>query len=421
LSKPRGKVTEMETRHITKFAFLAWVVMLSSAVPNAMAENDLLDAIKNGDVKLNLRYRYEIVSQDGFAEDANASTLRTRLAYDSQEFNGWKLILEGENVTEILSDNFNSGAGTSSPDRDIYPLVADPNSTEFNQVYLSYTFNEEAFIRLGRQRILLDNQRFVGGVGWRQNEQTFDGFSLKSEIGQGALFYSFIYKVNRIFGDDVAAGDHDQNTHLVNYTWPVNEMSNLTIYYYDIDNHDNATFSTRTLGAHFKGNAEFFANRTFNWRLEYALQDDNGNNPVDYKANYFRIDVGYQPTPEYYIFAGWEVLEGDDEQVDSMFRTPLATLHLFNGWADRFLTTPSTGLKDTFVGANGKVGKSNWQVIWHDFQAESTKFKFGWELDAKIAFKPSKRTELLLKAALFKGESGEPDVTKLWLMLTTNF
>jgi len=225
----------METRHITKFAFLAWVVMLSSAVPNAMAENDLLDAIKNGDVKLNLRYRYEIVSQDGFAEDANASTLRTRLAYDSQEFNGWKLILEGENVTEILSDNFNSGAGTSSPDRDIYPVVADPNSTEFNQVYLSYTFNEEAFIRLGRQRILLDNQRFVGGVGWRQNEQTFDGFSLKSEIGQGALFYSFIYKVNRIFGDDVAAGDHDQNTHLVNYTWPVNEMSNLTIYYYDID------------------------------------------------------------------------------------------------------------------------------------------------------------------------------------------
>jgi len=138
----------MKTRRITKFADLACAVMLASAVNNAWAENSRLDVIKNGEMKLNLRYRFETVSQDSFAEDANASTLRTRLNYSSQEFNGWKLFIEVDNVTEIFSDNFNSGAGTSSPDRDIYSVVADPNSTEFNQAYLNYTFKDKAFIRL---------------------------------------------------------------------------------------------------------------------------------------------------------------------------------------------------------------------------------------------------------------------------------
>ncbi len=140
----------MDTRQFTQLAVLACAVMLTSAGPNASAEHGLGDAIKNGDVKLNLRYRYETVNEDGFAEDANASTLRTRLIYSSGEYNGWKLFLEGENVTEIFSDNFNSGAGTSSPDRNIFPVVADPNGTEINQAYLNYAFNEKASIRLGR-------------------------------------------------------------------------------------------------------------------------------------------------------------------------------------------------------------------------------------------------------------------------------
>ncbi len=411
----------MDIRPLTKLAVLACTVMFAGTFQCVSAQDSLGEALKNGEFKFNFRYRLEFVDQDGFTENAQASTLRTRLVYNSKEYNGWNLFVEAENTTEVLLDNFNSGAGTSDPSRNKFPVVADPNHTEFNQAYLNYAFSEKSSVRLGRQRILLDNQRFVGGVGWRQNEQTYDGGSFKSKVGEGDLFYSYVYNVNRIFGDDVAAGDQEQDTHLLNFAWPVNDSSKLTFYYYDIDNDDDASFSTSTFGGHFKGKTNIEGDRAFNWGLEFATQDDNGKNPVDYSASYFRADAGLQFLPQLNIFAGWEMLEGDDTRAGAMFRTPLATLHAFNGWADRFLTTPAAGIEDAFIGAKGKVGGSNWQVIFHDFQAESGSGDFGSELDASVSFKPSERTGLLLKAAFFDGDGGQPDVTKLWLMLTASF
>ena len=65
------------------FAF--WIVALSpaAAVEPPAANDTVLDALKNGKVLLNVRYRYEHSGQDGFDEDAHASTLRTRLGYET--------------------------------------------------------------------------------------------------------------------------------------------------------------------------------------------------------------------------------------------------------------------------------------------------------------------------------------------------
>ena len=411
----------MEIRPLKKVAAIVCAMVFAGLINNASAQDSLGDSFRDGEFKFNFRYRFEFVDQDGFSENAQASTLRTRLVYSNKEYNGWTFFVEAENTSELLLDNFNSGAGTSHPSRNKYPVVADPNHTEFNQVYLNYKFDEDTSLKLGRQRILLDNQRFVGGVGWRQNEQTYDGVSLRSKVGDGTLFYGYVYNVNRIFGNDVAAGDHDQDTHLLNFAWPVTDKSKLTFYYYDIDNDDAAAFSTSTFGAHIKGKTKIEGDRAFNWGLEYAAQDDSGNNPVDYSASYFRVDVGLQVIPQLNVFGGWEMLEGDDTRSGAMFRTPLATLHAFNGWADRFLATPANGIEDAFIGAKGKLGDNPWQLIYHDYQFESGRGDYGSELNASIAFKPWEKTGLLLKAAFFDGEDGQPDVTKLWCMFTANF
>ena len=55
-----------------------------------------------------------------------------------------------------------------------YPAVADPETYEINRLQLTNTRIPMTTVTLGRQRIVLDDQRFVGNVGWRQNEQTFD-------------------------------------------------------------------------------------------------------------------------------------------------------------------------------------------------------------------------------------------------------
>lgn len=57
--------------------------------------------------------------------------------------------------------------------------MADPECTEANQAYLQMKLGTFTGIA-GRQRVILDNARFIGNVGWRQNEQTYDAVTFKS-------------------------------------------------------------------------------------------------------------------------------------------------------------------------------------------------------------------------------------------------
>ena len=180
-----------------------------------------------------LRYRVT-VSQDGIEEDALASLLKTRLSFKSGDYQGLKLYVEVDDVTAIGEENYNStGNGNSE-----YPVVADPLGTEVNQAKLEYSSGEFTFTG-GRQRILHDNQRFVGGVAWRQNEQTYDGYRL--QFGKTAPFkfdYSFVYNVNRIFGENSPNSDLDGQLHLVNASYKVAEGHKVSgfAYLYDFEN-----------------------------------------------------------------------------------------------------------------------------------------------------------------------------------------
>lgn len=137
---------------------------------------------------------------------------------------------------------------------------------------------------------------------------------------------------------------------------------------------------------------------------EYAHQKDAHNNAVDYSADYYRLDfsVGFESVTPY---LGYEVLGGDDTQSGAAFRTPLATLHAFNGWADKFLTTPDAGLEDFFVGIKGKAWRWSWNLVYHDFNAESGSGDFGNEFDASISRKFADHYAFLLKGAWFDGDS----------------
>ncbi|HHL32451.1 MAG TPA: hypothetical protein ENJ41_07675, partial [Oceanospirillales bacterium] len=254
----------------------------------ATAADNLMDAFSNGDASLSFRYRYEFVDQDGFSKDANASTLRTRLNYKTEDYKGFTFFIEADNVTELFIDDFNAGAG-NSPGRTAYPVVADPEGTELNQAWFNFNFSQGNGIKVGRQRILLDNQRFVGGVGWRQNEQTYDAVSGSFKLGASKLFVAYVDHVNRIFGDDVPAGDHDNNTYLVNWSNKFANAGKLTLYYYDINNKDAAAFSTSTFGAKYAGSMN-----AFNYGIELASQSDAHNNAVNYSAGYLRLDGGYK-------------------------------------------------------------------------------------------------------------------------------
>ena len=385
--------------------------------PVTSAEN-LADAISNGDANLSFRYRFETVDQSGFERNAYASTLRTRVNYKTESYRGWQFFIEADNVMEIFADNYNAGGG-NTPNNGQYPVVADPTGTEINQAWFSHAFTDDHKLTVGRQRILLDNQRFVGGVGWRQNEQTYDAVSFNAKVAESQLFLSYIENVNRIFGDDVAAGNHDNQSFLANWSNTWHDRHQLRAYYYHIDNRDDAGFSTATLGAAFKTHWPV-GDHKVTFAAEYASQSDAHNNPVNYDANYLRLDVDLA-LASVTFFGGFEVLGGDANKLGAAFRTPLATLHAFNGWADQFLTTPDAGLADAFVGAKGDIHGFTWQVIYHDFAADSGSGDFGQELDFSLTKKLSSHVSALIKAANYEAADIQADTNKYWFMLSAHF
>ena len=386
----------------------ALVLVCSSAL--AEPASTLSEALTDSQVTLNFRMRYEDVSWDGL-EDADALTLRTRLSYQSGDYHGWGLTLEFDDVQAITDVDYRTAL--NDPANPGTVVIPDPEGTEVNQAYLSYqNFGTTALY--GRKRILLDNQRFIGGVGWRQNEQTYDAFSLKNtSVEDLTLFYAYVFNVNRIFGEDNPIGDHKQETHLLNANYAGWSLGSLTGYGYLLDNLSAPGLSSDTFGVRWVGKA----GESFTYNLEYATQADAGDNPADYQADYLLAKADYQWGPVS-LGAGYEVLGSDDGL--AAFSTPLATLHAFQGWADRFLTTPPTGVEDAFVSLGGKLGPVKLSASYHLLSADVGGADYGDEINISAASQWGP-VKVLVKYADYQAEDFGSDTQKLWLMLEASF
>ncbi len=381
---------------------------------------DLGAALASGDADIGVRYRYEHVDQDGFAEDASASTARLRLSYRTGLWQGAQGFLEFDHVFHVLARDFDSGAGTS-PGRERYPVVADPKGPDLNQLYVDFAAGDKWSVRVGRQRILLDNHRFVGNVGWRQNEQTYDAVKLATGAFQNTnLIYAYVNTVRRIFGDDVLAGRNQAHIHLLNAEISLTGEWSLTPYFYYIDNSDVPEFSTATIGARVRGKPAVGGVK-LELLAEFATQSDAANAPVSYDAEYLHLKADLALSAELALSLGFESL-GGDARPGRMFRTPLATLHAFQGWADQFLTTPAGGIDDVYAGLSYAFDVWKLNATYHDFSAETGGGDYGSEIDFSVGRKLGKRHALLFKGALFEADSAPySDTAKLWIMLTANF
>jgi hypothetical protein len=395
----------------------------SVAAEEVETNNDIATALTTGDFSLGLRPRYEFVDQDGIDKDANATTTRLRLNYKTAKWNNLSAFVEFDHVFNIILSDYNSGGGTS-PNKGEYPVVADPDGSDLNQLYFDYSSNPAWKWRLGRQRILLDNQRFVGGVGWRQNEQTYDAFSLtNTTLKNTTLFYGYVTQVRRIFGQSATGGPGPNNvdTHLLNAKIKFGKDWSLTPYAYLIDNKTVTSFSTSTVGARFAGDLPV-GDSKISLLAELATQSDAGDAAVSFDADYSHLTATWVGASGWSAGLGLESLGGSSDPGEA-FRTPLATLHAFNGWADKFLTTPDAGIDDSYVSLKVPVGKWNLTAVYHDFAAETGGGDYGTEIDLAAARKLTDRYSLLLKGAFFSADSAStiPDTDKLWVMLTASY
>lgn len=414
-----------------KFRTLLCLVAVFALVPGlcsiAVAGEDedekqaanLGEALKQGKFSLNLRYRYENVADDLVPDkDAHASTLRTAFGYRTLPWHGASAFIEAENVTVLGNDLYNNrGAGSHWNGVEDRPVVADPAITEINRAYLNLALIPDTVLRAGRDEILLDNQRFVGNVGWRQNHQSFDAVALSNEsIPHTKLTYIYMGNVNRIFG-----GNKQMGSHFVNAKISGCPYADFTLYYYMLDYSDEADrgASTGTFGGRLDGDWAAGDDWKIIYDLEYAAQSDAGDNPNEIDADYLRLEGGFGYGKTFTFTLGHEVLGGSPE--DGSFQTPLATLHKWNGWADRFLTTPEYGLEDTWAAAAGTFGDFTVKGIYHWFSSDTEDVDYGTEFDALASWKSPWEQVFAFKAAIYCADDHSDDVTKIFFFTSWGF
>jgi len=409
----------MNTKNINAKTFtLSLLAAAIISTPAAFAaDSDLTSALTDGKLSANLNLRYEGVDQDNALKDANALTLRTRINYTTGSFKGFSAAVEVENSVALV-DDYNDLLGEGAG----YAVVADPDHTELDQAYLAYD-NGKLSGKIGRQVITMDNHRFVGHVGWRQDRQTFDALTLGYQLSEDTkISYAYLAKRNRILSDEK---DVDSKDHLLNISHKLG-TGTLTGYAYLLKKDEAAKEEINTYGLRYAGSVDLSGSE-ITYSAEFATQDKDTDDTDDKSANYFAVDAGTK-VAGLNVKVGYELLGSDNG--DYGFATPLATLHKFNGWADQFLGTPAQGLQDIYVSVGGKLAGGSWTIAVHDFSADDGTIgadNFGSEVDAVYAKAINKTFKAGIKLAAYSakdagtGSSPLVDTDKVWVWVSAKF
>jgi hypothetical protein len=385
-----------------------WTLLASALftfVPNAFAQ------AVDWQAQANLRVRHEHVGDDAFARSADATTARLRAGLHAAFGDGWQGLIEGEAIT--ASGDFNDGRNA----RTGLPGVADAHGLQLNQAWLRRTAGP-VVATAGRQRLQLANQRWIGNSGWRQNEQTFDGFDIDARVATSlSLHYAWLQRVHRVSGDDALdplARERRLDSHYLELAWSRGawQLAPFALLHRDRDlaTASSATWGARAAWSHLRDG------HGCRVEAEAARQRDAGANPLSFTHAYWRLEPSCA-MGGHVLRAGWEHLGGNGVHA---LQAPLGTLHAFNGWADKFNATPPDGLDDRYLGAGGKAGRAkalDWQLAWHDFRADTGAGRLGSEWDASLGFPLAPGTTGLLKLADYRADRYARDTLKLWLQL----
>jgi hypothetical protein len=170
----------------------------------------------------------------------------------------------------------------------------------------------------------------------------------------------------------------------------------LTLYAVALDYESPAVKgqNSRTLGARVEGPWKLNGDWAVAYAAEAAEQEDFADYRVgavtDYKAWYYQLELG-PAWRSIALKAGWALLQGDGP--GDKFNTPLATVHAFNGWAEKFTTTPDQGLDARYLSLGGPLkglsdrldGLSAW-IIGYRFYSQTGSHHYGDEIDACVEY-----------------------------------
>ncbi len=386
-------------------------------------ESTLMEALTRGDVIVDGRIRYEHVTQAAAPLPAHATTARLRVGYETAAFRGVFAGIEGE-ITRKLSGLRSDGAIVLTG----RPAIPDPDSEVLNTLYAGWSMAGDdgmtaARAVVGRQRIMYDNERWIGAGAFRQNDQTFDAVTVEGRpMAHLAVRYAYLDGINRVLGNSTPNGHWRSDSHALGVTTDAVPYGLLTGYAYLLDLHPVPQFSSATYGIRYDTMATG-GEALFGLEAELARQTDYRGNTGDFAVTYalLRPSIHYMDTT---LFAGVEVLGGNGVRA---LQTPLATLHRHNGWADVFNVTPANGLRDIHVRYLqefpdfGPIKNPRADLRLHHFTSDSGAVTYGTEYNADVNFSAMGYATIGLRWARYEANGFASDTEKLWLYVETRF
>lgn len=398
---------------------------LLSGSANADITQEIEDALNfyhygnNGAIKADINYRWEHLDQEkGTARTANANTVRFRLGALSPKFYSIQGYAEFEGLWAMQED-YNS---TRNKNTD-YSTIPDPEKTELNQLWIAYTGIPDTVIKGGRQRIKLDDDRYIGNVGWRQMESTYDAVLVthnNQQIYGLTINAGFIGNNQTIFSTT-----ENLDAPILNINYKVGDYGNVIAYGYWLDYREKENFekSSQTFGIRFNGaSPKIMDTASLLYTAEWANQRDYGHGPTKYEADRFNFMGGVKAF-NVSVMGAWEQLNGYG--ANKTFDTPLGTNHAFQGWADLFLNTPANGIRDLF--GTVMVEFPSYQTVitgvYHDFSDDTGHMSYGKEWDFQIVKKFGKHYSLLAKYANYNADTGlaTTDTQRIWFQANVSF
>lgn len=370
---------------------------------------------------LEVRLRYEDVDQEGLVDPtAEALTARVRAGVEAKA-GTISALVEGQGTLAVVGDYYDGLHGAATR-----PLVADPENAALYRAQLQYK-TKPLTLTAGRQRIALDDERFVGAVNFRQNGQTFDAVRAEiTAISKLKLDATYAWSRRTIWGvEGTGARQQAVSGDFVfanaAFASPVGTFS---AFAYLVDEDEPAVngfrLASQTFGARLAG-ARPLGKGKLAYQLSYARQSDYHRNPADYEADYYLADAMLDLSGVK-LGAGYEVLGAADGVALTSFQTPLATGFKFQGWADRFLTTPPDGVRDFYASVGygwkawGPLSAINLQAAYHRFESDRLVRHYGDEIDLLVSAK-FRKTTIALRYADYDADAFATDTRKFWLQM----
>ncbi len=404
-------------------SFFGFAQAASAQTPGRSIDLDQGATKFDVDLIAEARLRYEFAEDEGFSENSSALTFRVRAGLEVAPLQNWRILAEFEGLGALV-DEYNDGINGASE----RPVVADPEFGELNRFQLSTTAIPFTEVTGGRQRISLDDERFLGPVAFRQNEQTYDGVRISTDVlGSVALDAGYFGQVNRILSGRNPAGKFKGDSYYVNASAST-PLGRLSAFHYAFDlaagprGLETDVASSVTTG--FRLDGRWTRRRDVDgwslaWEGAYARQRDFAQNPNDYAADYWLVGATLGVGPVSLELRN-EVLGAGGAQA---FQAPIGTLHKFQGAADVFLTTPVDGVADRAIEARWRVGSFgalrgvSALVRHHRFEADRGGAHYGDELDLAL------RAEILgasisLEYATYWADAFAEDTISLWVAVS---